>query len=82
MASVASNILCKTKQNDHVLGVMAEIEVETSHSSEGQGIEKSTSNSLALQALTEHEQSIEVIEVGSMSNSFSHKVRKKAAMTK
>ena len=53
MAFVASNILCKTKQNDHVLGVMAEIEVETSHSSEGQGIEKSTSNSLALQAPTE-----------------------------
>ena len=81
MASVASNILCKTKQNDHVLGVMAEIEVETSHSSEGQGIEKSTSNSLALQALTEHEQSIVVVEVSSMSNNLSHKFRKKAAMT-
>ena len=81
MAFVASNILCKTKQNDHVLGVMAEIEVETSHSSEGQGIEKSTSNSLALQALTEHEQSIEVVEVSSMSNNLSHKFRKKAAMT-
>ena len=81
MASVASNILCKTNQNDHVLGVMAEIEVETSHSSEGQGIEKSTSNSLALQALTEHEQSIVVVEVSSMSNNLSHKFRKKAAMT-
>ena len=81
MAFVASNILCKTKQNDHVLGVMAEIEVETSHSSEGQGIEKSTSNSLALQALTEHEQSIVVVEVSSMSNNLSHKFRKKAAMT-
>ena len=81
MASVASTILCKAKENDHVPGVVAEIEVETSHSSEGQGIEKSTSNSLALQALTEHEQSIEVIEVGSMSNNLSHKVRKKAAMT-
>ena len=42
MASVASTILSK-----------AEIEVETSHSSEGQGIDKSTSNSLTLQAPTE-----------------------------
>ena len=49
MASVASTILSKAKEN----GVVAEIEVETSHSSEGQGIEKSTSNSLALQAPSE-----------------------------
>ena len=81
MASVASTILCKAKENDHVPGVVAEIEVETSHSSEGQGIEKSTSNSLGLQAPTEHEQSIEVMEVGSMSSNLPHKVRKKAAMT-
>ena len=53
MASVASTILSKAKENDDVPGVVAEIEVETSHSSEGQGIEISTSNSLALQAPTE-----------------------------
>ena len=81
VASVASTILCKAKENDHVPGVVAEIEVETSQSSEGQGIEKLTSNSLALQAPTEHEQSIEVMEVGSMSSNLPHKVRKKAAMT-
>ena len=34
IASVASTILCKAKENDHVLGVVAEIGVETSHSSE------------------------------------------------
>ena len=44
MASIASTILCKAKENYHVPGVVTEIEVETSHSSEGQGIEKSTSN--------------------------------------
>ena len=81
MASVASTILCKAKENDHVPGVVAEIEVETSHSSEGQRIETSASNSLALQAPTEHEQSIEVMEVGSMSNNLPHKVRKKATVT-
>ena len=81
MASVASTILSKAKENDDVPGVVAEIEMETSHSSEGQGIEKSTSNSLVLQAPTEHEQSIEVMEVGSMSSNLPHKVRKKAAMT-
>ena len=56
MASVASTILCKAKENDHVPGVEAEIEVETSHSSEVQGIDKSTSISLALQSPTQHEQ--------------------------
>ena len=56
MASVASNILCKANENDHVPGAVAEIEVEISHSSQGQKIEKSTANSLALQAPTEHEQ--------------------------
>ena len=81
MVSVTSTILCKAKENDYVPGVVAEIEVETSHSSEGQGIEKSTSNSLVLQAPTEHEQSIEVMEVGSMSSNLPHKVRKKAAIT-
>ena len=81
VASVASTILCKAKENDYARGVAAEIEVETSQSSEGQGIEKLTSNSLALQAPTEHEQSIEVMEVGSMSSNLPHKVRKKAAMT-
>ena len=81
VASVASTILCKAKENDYVPGVVAEIEVETSQSSEGQGIEKLTSNSLALQAPTEHEQSIEVMEVGSMSSNLPHEVRKKAAMT-
>ena len=62
VASVASTILCKAKENDHVPGVAAKIEVETS-----QSFEKLTSNSLALQAPTEHEQSIEMMEVGSMS---------------
>ena len=81
MASVAMTILRKAKENDHVPGVVAEFLVETSHSSEGQEIEKSTSNSLSLQASTEHEQSIEVMEVGSMSDNLPHKVRKKAAMT-
>ena len=81
MASVASTVLCKAKENDHVPGVVSEIEVETSHSSEVQGIQKSTSNSLALQSHAQHEQSIEVMEVGSMSNNLPHKVRKKAAMT-
>ena len=60
---------------------MVEIEVETSHSSEVQGIEISTSNSLALESPTQHKQSIEVMEVGSMSNNLPHKVRKKATMT-
>ena len=58
MASVTSTILCKTKGNDHVPGVVAEIEVETSHSSEVQEIEKLASNSLVLQSPTQHEQSI------------------------
>ena len=44
LASVASTILCKAKENDHVPGVATEIEVETSHSTEVQKIEKSTSN--------------------------------------
>ena len=48
MAFVASTVLCKAKENDHVSGVMAEIESETSHSSEVQGIEES--NSLVLQS--------------------------------
>ena len=48
MASVVSTVLCKAKENDHVSGVMAEIESETSHSSEVQGIEES--NSLVLQS--------------------------------
>ena len=52
MASVASTILSKANENDDVPGAVAEIEVETSHSSEGQGIDKSTSNSLTLQAPT------------------------------
>ena len=55
MASIDSTILCKAKENDHVPGVVAEIEVETSHSTEVQEIEKSTSNSLALQSPTQHE---------------------------
>ena len=77
VASVASTILCKAKENDYARGVAAEIEVETSQSSEGQGIEKLTSNSLALQAPTEHEQSIEVMEVGSMSSQSSSQSQKK-----
>ena len=39
-ASVASTILRKAMENHHVPGVVAEIEVKTSHSSEVQGIEK------------------------------------------
>ena len=81
IASVASTILCKAKENDHVLGVVAEIGVETSHSSEVQVTEKSTSNSLVFQALSQHEQPIEVIEVSSMSNNLPHRVRRKATMT-
>ena len=81
IASVVSTILCKAKENDHVLGVVAEIGVETSHSSEVQGTEKSTSNSLVFQALTQHEQPIEVIEVSSMSNNLPRRVRGKATMT-
>ena len=81
IASVVSTILCKAKENDHVLGVVAEIGVETSHSSEVQGTEKSTSNSLVFQAQTQHEQPIEVIEVSSMSNNLLHRVRGKATMT-
>ena len=72
MAFVASTILCKAKENDHVPGVVAEIDVETSHSTEVQEIEISTSNALALQSPTQHEQSIEVIEVGSMSKNLPH----------
>ena len=53
------------------------MEVETSHSSEVQGIEISTSNSLALQSPTQHEQFIEVMEVASMPKNLPHKVRKK-----
>ena len=49
--------------------------METSHFSESQGIEKSTSNSLALQVPPEHEQ------FSSMSNNLPHKVTKKTAMT-
>ena len=81
MASIDSTILRKAKENDHVPGVVAEIEVEISHSTEFQEIEKSTSNSLALESPTQHEQPVEVIEVGSMLNSLPHKVRKKAAVT-
>ena len=66
MTSVASTTLSKAKENGPVPGVVAEIEAATSHSNEVQEIEKSTSNSLALQSPTQHEQSIEVIEVGSM----------------
>ena len=72
MASVSNTILCKAKENDHVPGVVAEIEVETSHSTEVQEIEISTSNALALQSPTQDEQSIEVIEVGSMSKNLPH----------
>ena len=72
VASIASTILCKAKENDHVSGVVAEIEVETSHSTEVQEIEISTSNALALQSPTQDEQSIEVIEVGSMSKNLPH----------
>ena len=60
---------------------MVEIEVETSRSSEVQGIEISTSNSLALESPTQRKQSIEVMEVGSMSNNLPHKVRKKTVIT-
>ena len=74
VASVASTTLCKAKENDHVLGVVAEIEVKTSHSSEVQGIEKSTSNSLAFQVPTQHEQPIKVMEVSSTSNNLPHRV--------
>ena len=42
--SVASTILCKAKVDNHVPDVVTEIEVETSHSTEVQKIEKSTSN--------------------------------------
>ena len=81
MTSVASTILCKAKENGAVPGVMAETEAETSNSNEVQEIEKSISNSLALQSPTQHEQSTEVIEVGSMSNNLPHRARKKTAMT-
>ena len=77
MASVPSTVLCYAKENDQVPGVVAEIKMETSHSSEVQGIEKSTSNSSVLQSPTQHELSIEMIEVGSMPNNLLHKVRKK-----
>ena len=73
--------MCKAKENDHLPGVVVEIEVETSRSSEVQGIEISTSNSLALESPTQHKQSIEVMEVGSMSNNLPHKVRKKTVIT-
>ena len=82
MASDGNTILCQNKENDHFPGVLAKIEVETSYFCEFQGTEKSTSNSLVLQSPTQHEQSTEVIEVGSVSSNLSHKVRKKAAMTR
>ena len=40
MASIDSTFLCKVKENVHVPGVVAEIEVETSHSTKVQEIEK------------------------------------------
>ena len=55
IAFVSSNISYKVKQNDHILDVVAEVDVETSNSSEVQGTEKSTSISLVLQSPTHHE---------------------------
>ena len=43
IASVASTVLGKSKEDEHIPGVVAEIQVETSHVSEVQGIEKSIS---------------------------------------
>lgn len=45
-AFAAGTISCKGKENDHIAGAVAGIEMETSHSSKVQGTEKSTSNSL------------------------------------
>ena len=82
VASDGKTILCQNKENDHFPGVVAKIEVETSYFCGVQGTEKSTPNSLVLQSPTQHEQSTEVIEVGSVSSNLSRKVRKKAAMTR
>ena len=82
VASDANTILCQNKENDHFPGVVAKIEVETSYFCGVQGTEKSTPRSLVLQSPTQHEQSTEVIEVGSVSSNLSRKVRKKAAMTR
>ena len=41
MAYVASAILCEAKEDDYVPGVVTEITVETLHSSEVEGTEKS-----------------------------------------
>ena len=42
IASVASTLLWKGKENDHIAGVVAEVEVETSDSSEVPGTKKSS----------------------------------------
>ena len=82
MAYDVNTILCQTKENDHFPVVVAKIEVETSNFSGAQGTGKSTSSRLVLQSPTQHEQSIEVIEVGSVSRNLSQKVRKKDVMTR
>lgn len=58
-----------------------EVELETSDSSEVHRTKKSTSDLLVLQSLTHHEQSTEVIEVGSISNNLPNRVRKMTVMT-
>ena len=82
MAYDVNTILCQTKENDHFPVVVAKIEVETSNFSGAQGTGKSTSSRLVLQSLTQHDQSIEVIEVGFVSSNLSKKVRKKDLMTR
>ena len=82
MAYDVNTILCQTKENDHFPVVVAKIEVETSNFSGAQGTGKSTSSRLVLQSLTQHDQSIEVIEVSFVSSNLSQKVRKKDLMTR
>ena len=82
MAYDVNTILCQTKGNDHFPVVVAKIEVETSNFSGAQGTGKSTSRRLVLQYLTQHNQSIEVIEVSSVSSNLYQKVRKKDLMTR
>ena len=43
IASASSTVLGKSKEDEHIPGVVSEIEVETSNASEVQGIEKSIS---------------------------------------
>ena len=82
MAYDVNTILCQTKEKDHFPVVVVKIEVETSNFSGAQGTGKSTSSRLVLQSLTQHNQSIEVIEVSSVSSNLYQKVRKKDLMTR